>query len=186
MLIIISLVSVEAGGLLFLAQRFTSIPVGIIGGNLSRVFIGEAPERMRRGELFSFTRRLMTWLFLGALPFAAIAVVVALNTPREWLASEWASTLWYFAILVPGALIQLAVVPVSTVLILRNMQFIAMCLQLSGLCLQVGAVLTGHYSRLFDPIEGFAIGMALHYAIYAIVVLFVARAPIEPAPNQQM
>ncbi|MDA7827784.1 oligosaccharide flippase family protein [Rhodobacteraceae bacterium] len=175
MLLIIALVGIDAGGVLYIAQRLTSIPVGLISGNLSRVYIGEAPERDLDKKLFSFTSKLFFSLFCSALPVAIIIFLFARPIATSVFGPAWDSTAQYLIWLVPAALLQLSVVPVATVLHIRSRQAIAFLLQVSGFILQIGVIWFCATSGAADPVLGFAVGSALHYAIYSIVVLLVAR-----------
>jgi O-antigen/teichoic acid export membrane protein len=174
-LMIVALVGVEAGGLLYVAQRLTSIPVGLISGNLSRVYLGEAPARDRQKKLFGFTVKLMMLLCFSALPMAIVILMFAQQLSAVLFGPEWTDTALYLTWLVPAALLQFSVVPVATVLHIRSKQFVALLLQLSGFVLQIGAIWFCHITGTLDPILGFCIGSAIHYALYSIVVLLYAR-----------
>jgi O-antigen/teichoic acid export membrane protein len=174
-LLIVSLVGVDAGGLLYVAQRLTSIPVGLISGNLGRVYLGEAPVRERRKQLYPFTRKLVLSLFFGGLPVAIAVFVYAQPIATRFLGGEWNDAARYIVWLVPAALLQFTVVPVATVLHLKSKHSTALLIQLSGLILQVGPIMMSHLFNVVDPILGFATGSALHYVIYIFVTLSVAR-----------
>jgi O-antigen/teichoic acid export membrane protein len=175
LLMIVALVGIEAGGLLYVAQRLTSIPVGLISGNLSRVYLGEAQERERQKTLFAFTAKLLMLLFLTALPVAIAIFLFAQPLSTLLFGTEWARAALYLSWLVPAALLQFAVVPVATVLYVRSKQLVALLLQMSGCVLQVGSIWFCHITGIIDPVLGFAIGSAIHYALYFIVVLLHAR-----------
>lgn len=174
-LMIVALAGIETGGLLYVAQRLTSIPVGLISGNLSRVYLSEAPERERQKKLFGFTVKLLVSLFLAALPVAIIIVLFAQPISAILFGTEWSGAALYLSWLVPATLLQFSVVPVATVLHVKSKQLVALLLQLSGFVLQVGSIWFCQVTGSLDPILGFAIGSAIHYALYAIVVLFCAR-----------
>ncbi|MGJ8590122.1 MAG: oligosaccharide flippase family protein [Yoonia sp.] len=175
LLMIVALVGIEAGGLLYVAQRLTSIPVGLISGNLSRVYLGEAQERKRQKTLFAFTAKLLVSFFLSALPVAIVIFLFAQPLSAVLFGPEWTRAALYLSWLVPAALLQFSVVPVATVLYVRSKQLVALLLQMSGFVLQVGSIWFCHMTGVLDPILGFAIGSAIHYALYSIVVLLHAR-----------
>ena len=175
MLLILSISGAEVAGLFYLAQRITNIPVGLIGGQLSRVFVGEAPRQLREGILFSFTARIMRTLFLVALGPAILGMLFAPSVANAAFGDEWSPVADMLILLIPAALLQFCVSPVSTALHVRSRQAISLILQLGGLFWQIGAVLLCAKTGIAEPITGFAIGSAIHYAIYSIVVLLAVR-----------
>lgn len=175
MLMILWISGAEVAGLFYLAQRITSIPVGLIGGQLSRVFIGEAPMQLREGTLFRFTAKLMSVLFLATLVPSILGVLFAPHLADAALGDEWAPLADMLVLLIPAAFLQFCVSPVSTVLHVRSRQATSLVVQFGGLFFQIGAVLLCAQTGIAEPVTGFAIGSAIHYAIYAIVVLIAAR-----------
>lgn len=175
MLIIVSYFGVEVGGALYLAQRLTSIPTGLIGGSLSRVYLAEAPSIDRAGQLFAFTIKLQASLFLITLPIVILVAVFAPHAIETVFGQQWASAARYLVWLLPAALFQFTVVPVSSVLHIRSRQLVALVLQAFGLLFQVGSIWYCYVTSRIDPVLGFAIGSAFHYAIYNMVVLYISR-----------
>lgn len=175
-LVIIYTAGPEAGGFLYLAQRITSIPVGIIGGALSRVYLGEAKNQLRNGTLFSFTVRMVRMLFLSALvPFLMLFIGAPLVF-EKFLSSEWVESAMVLQLILPAAFIQFCVVPVSTVFHVRSEQLLILLIQASGLLLQVGSIIFCHLTGIASPVLGLAIGGFVYYSIYAAAVFFVARS----------
>ncbi|MFC4346739.1 oligosaccharide flippase family protein [Kordiimonas lipolytica] len=175
MILIVALVGYEAGGLLYVAQRLTSIPVGLIGGNLSRVFLSEAPELDRKKRLFFFTLRLWLTLFMSAFPLAIFLSLLAEPLTVRLFGDDWIGAAQYLSWLIPAALLQFSVVPVATVLHVKSKQLVALLVQVSGFVLQVGSIWLCYAMGGVDPVLGFAIGSAFHYGIYSIVILVSAR-----------
>jgi O-antigen/teichoic acid export membrane protein len=172
-----SIAGPESAGLLYLAQRITSIPVGLIGGNLSRVVLGEAPKQLRQGKIFEFTSKIMRNLFLVAIVPAILGMYLAPYLAGLVFGNDWIDVANIVVYLIPAALLQFCVSPVSTVLHVREKQALAMVLQFIGLGLQVGGVILVYSAGWGDPIVGLAVGAALYYAIYGMVVLGVAKSP---------
>ena len=166
----------EDGGFLYLAQRITSIPIGIIGGNLSRVYLGEARKQLVAGTLFAFTKRMMRTLLLFALgPF----LIVFFGAPfafERYLSADWANSVGVLQLILPAAFLQFCVVPVSTVFHVRSRQFAIMLLQACGLILQVGPILICFWTGLADPITGLAVGAVVYYSMYVAATYLVARS----------
>jgi len=176
MLLIISISGPEAGGILFLAQRVTSIPVGIIGGALSRVYLGEARSQLAAGTLLSFTGKMVRNLFLmAAMPF----LIMFFGAPLifdAYLSSEWSGAARVLQLILPAAFIQFCIVPVSTVFHLKSRQFEIMMIQVCGLVLQVGSIVFCFLTSIAEPIVGLAVGSAIYYTVYAICIYLVARS----------
>lgn len=175
MLLILSISGAEVAGLFYLALRITNIPVGLIGGQLSRVFVGEASRQLRQGTLFSFTAKLMRTLFLVALGPAILSILFAPYVANAAFGDEWSRVADMLILLIPAALLQFCVSPVSTALHVCSRQATSLILQLGGLFWQVGTLLLCAKTGIAEPITGFAIGSMIHYAIYSVVVLLVVR-----------
>lgn len=175
LLIVASLSGPEAAGLLFLAQRLTSIPVGLIGSSLSRVYIGEAPKQLAIGNLHSFTMRLWRSLFFIGIGPMLLGVIYTPLLTEKILGAEWFSASDFIALLLPAAFLQFCVVPISTAFHVLERQAVAMGLKALGLILQVVSILTAYSVGLDNPIIGLAVGTTIYYAVFTITVLWTTK-----------
>jgi O-antigen/teichoic acid export membrane protein len=175
LLIVASFSDVKTAGFLFLAQRLTSIPVGLVSGNLSRVYIGEAPIQLANGSLHTFTTKLWrTLFFLGIGPMLLGMISAPLLTER-FLGAEWSSASVYIMMLLPAAFVQFCVVPLSTALHVLSKQAVAMVLKVFGLVAQVGSLLVAYAVGLENPIIGLAVGATVYYIVFTLVILHATK-----------
>lgn len=174
-LLIIAVSGVEVGGVLYIAQRITTLPIGFIGGSLSRVYLGEARHKSSSGELFAFTRKLMLAL-LGVAVVLFSSIYLAVEVLQQLFPSDkWDGVGDVVACLVPASFMQFCVVPVSTIFAVKSKQYISLLVQASGLILQVGAIVICFIFELADPIAGLGIGAFFYYLIYATCAYRVAK-----------
>ena len=175
MLLVATFFGAKTAGLLYLAQRVTQIPVGLIGSNLSRVYIGEAPRQLAKGAFFRFTFRIWWGLLLAGLPAVLLAGLAMPYLSSALFGPKGEEVGHIVILLLPATLLQFCIMPVSTALHILSKQAIALTLQASGLVLQVGAILLALRIERLDPIAALAVGAALHYLIYNVTVLTAAR-----------
>lgn len=176
LLLIASFSGVETAGLLYLAQRVTRIPVGLVGSNLSRVFIGEAPKQLAKGTLFGFTVRIWGMLLLAGLPAVLLVTVSMPYLSTALFGPKGGDAGHIVFLLLPATLFQFCIMPVSSALHVLSKQAVALTLQAGGLILQVGSILLAFSTELIDPLTALAAGAALYYVVYTMTVLLVTRA----------
>lgn len=173
--LIAALVGKQEAGYMLLAQRVTSIPVGLLGGSISRVYLAEAAQKQSEGRLGVFTRRIMlTLLKLGSAPFLLLAVVAPLLFPYIF-GVEWGRAGTMVTWLVPYMILQFIASPVSTILHATGNQLAAMVLQIFGIVLLIGSILLA--SKIGSPyvFESFAVAAVFYYLSYVGVILFLSR-----------
>jgi O-antigen/teichoic acid export membrane protein len=175
LLIVAALSGPEMAGMLFLAQRLTSIPVGVIGGSLSRVYIGEAPKQFANGNLHLFTLKLWRSLFFIGLGPMLLGMIYAPLLTERILGSEWFSASGFIVLLLPPAFLQACVVPISTAFHVLKKHALATGLKAVGLIFQVTSILTAYSVGLKDPVVGLSVGITAYYFLFTIIVLNTTR-----------
>ena len=162
----------DAGHLL-LAQRVASIPVGLLGSSLSRVFLSESREKALENNLGKFARRIM-WnlLRLSFFPFLIMAVFSPFAFPLVF-GADWTRAGIMVLWLTPAMFFQFLVSPVSTVLHVYNRHHIALALQAFGFTFITGAIIFASFYRSEKVFEAFAVSAAIYYLIYLVVVIMV-------------
>ena len=176
LLLVASLSGAETAGLLFFAQRLTLIPIGLIGSNLSRVYLGEAPKQLANGNLHTFTMKLWRTLFFIGLGPVLLGAVSAPLLTETLFGAEWSSASGIIVVLLPSAFLQFCVAPLSTALHVLGKQAVAMALQAFGLFAQVGSILAAYAVGLENPIVGLALGATVYYAVFTITIIWTTRA----------
>ncbi|MCY1212653.1 Polysaccharide biosynthesis protein [compost metagenome] len=173
--IIAALASPREAGYLLLAQRIVSIPIGLLGSSLSRVYLSESGEREKKGELFSFTRSVMFNLAkTGALPFLIIALASPFIFPHIF-GEDWRRAGLMVAWLTPAMMLQFVVSPVATVLHATSNNKKAFYLQLGGFILTIGAIYLAAQISPPKIFEFFAVALAIYYLCYLLVVWSVMK-----------
>lgn len=166
-------------GYLVLAMQVMQAPMAFIGNAVAQVYLGDAPERLRQGQLAEFTATMLRGLLktgVGPLLFAGVVAPPAFSIlfGSDWYRSgqlvSW-MTAWF--------VMQFLVSPVSMALHVADKQFTALCLQLLGLLLRVGAVIFAALIGQAYISELYALSGFLFYTLYLIVVLVAIRVPIK-------
>lgn len=162
-------------GYLFLAMRAMAIPIGLIGGAVSQVYLSRAPDELRAGQLAPFTLKAISGLArtgVGPLLFAGIAAPAVFPLV---FGSNWQRAGEMVAWMTPWFILQFLSSPVSMSLHVTGNQRIALLLQLFGLILRVGG--TG-YAAMFASahiFEFYAVSGFVFYAAYFWVVAYVTK-----------
>lgn len=162
-------------GYLFLAMKAMAIPLGLIGGAVSQVYLSRAPDEQRAGQLAPFTLKAIAGLArtgTGPLLFAGIAAPAVF----PWVfGADWQRAGEMVAWMAPWFILQFLSSPVSMALHVTGNQRIALTLQLFGLALRVGA--TG-FAALFASahiFEFYAVSGLVFYVTYLLAVAHVTR-----------
>lgn len=175
LLIITAISGPETAGVLFLALRVLSIPVALVAGNLSRVYLGEAPKQQEKGNLWGFTWGIWKTLFAISIVPAIIGFFVLTDVLTILLGPEWVGVSNIILIFLPSVLLQFCVVPVSCCLAIKGLMYRSLTLQIFGLISQVGGIYAAYYLGNIDPIQGLAFGAFLFYVVYTATVLWSSK-----------
>lgn len=163
-ILIIAAVAVgPEAGFLMLAMRVMGLPMGLVGSSVGQVYLAEAPQRLRDGELGAFTRRTMWTLFkLGAPPLLLAGLVSPFLFPIVF-GAEWGRAGEILAWLTPMFILQLVASPVSMAPHIMGRLAWAMWLQIIGGVLRVGLIALVAHRTPGLLVEAFAISGAVFY-----------------------
>lgn len=175
-LLIIAAVAVgPEAGFLMLAMRVLGLPMGLVGSSLAQVYLSEAPQKLREGELSVFTTRIMWTLFKVGAPLLLLFGLAAPYAFPIVFGEEWARAGVIVVWLTPMFILQLVASPVSMVLHVTGKLAWAMGLQIVGGIFRVSCLLAAtHYAPVL-LVETFALCGAVFYAFYIICVLLSLR-----------
>ena len=163
-------------GYLFLAMRAMAIPIGLVGGAVSQVYLSRAPEEHRAGQLASFTLKAIAGLVrtgVGPLLFAGIVSPVAFPLV---FGADWQRAGEMVAWMTPWFILQFLSSPVSMALHVTNNQRTALLLQLFGFVLRVGATWAATIFAVDYVFEIYAVTGFVFYGAYLIVVIRIVKA----------
>ncbi|ENO85217.1 polysaccharide biosynthesis protein [Thauera aminoaromatica S2] len=157
-------------GYLMLAMRVLGLPMGLIGRSVSQVFLAEAPQKQRDGELSRFTRKATIALAkIGFFPLITAGVLSPYLFPYIF-GVEWTRAgdlvLW----MVPWFLMQFITAPVSVVLHVTGDLAAAMYLQFFGFVLRVASVVFAVFFVSDFVVEVYAISGFAFYCVYLCVI----------------
>ncbi|WP_333710546.1 lipopolysaccharide biosynthesis protein [Malikia spinosa] len=164
----------EAGYLL-LAMKAASIPMGLIGGAISQVYLSQAPLEYREGKLADFTLNIIKNIIkIGAGPIIFIGIASPIVMPLIF-GNEWKRAGIMIAWMTPWFVTQLIVSPISMALHVTRHQSLAMANQFFSLILRVGLTL---FAAIFykDLIfEYYATSSFIAYIAYFSVIVYAVK-----------
>ncbi len=171
---VIMIASIAAGpeaGLLMLAMRTMQAPMGVLGTSVGQVFLSEAPEKSRQGELAAYTSKIiasMARIGVAPLVFMGFAAPVLF---RYVFGEEWAAAGSMVSWMVPWFILQFVSSPVSMVMHVLQLQGEMLALTIFGLACRVGGVALAALYMPGHLIQAFAMGSALFYLVLLVVIV---------------
>ncbi|WP_373358246.1 lipopolysaccharide biosynthesis protein [Acinetobacter lactucae] len=158
-------------GYLMLSMKVLGIPMGLIGGAMSQVYLSHASKFYEDGKLYSYTISILKKILkLVTLPF----IILAILSPYLFtfiFGKEWSDLGAYILIMIPWYFLQILSSPVSMALHVVGKQKIALILQIIGFILRVVIlwgvlILESKFAVNYYIISGF-----LFYLIYIVTIL---------------
>jgi len=173
-------------GQVTLAMMVVQAPMALFGTSAAQVFLSQAPERARNGQLHAFTVQTMRSLAIAGFP-----LLIALGLAAPFLfpllfGPEWSRAGLLVSWMTPWLLLQFVSSPVSSVLSITGHLGIGMVLQVGGLLFRTGAIVAAAYFDSRFVSEAFAVSGAIFYLIYSVVILrlaFRSRGAIPAKAN---
>ena len=163
-------------GFLMLAMRVMGLPMGLVGASIAQVYLAEASQKLREGELASFTRRMMWVLVRTGAPLLGLAAIACPFLFPLIFGSEWARAGVIVAWLAPMCILQFVAAPVSMVLHVIGKLAAAMWLQIIGGVVRVGAVFAAAHLAPGLITETFAVFSAIFYlGMIALIYVFLSQ-----------
>lgn len=175
-LIIAATAAGAEAGYLMLAIRALGLPMGLVGSSVAQVYLTEAPQKLRDGQLAEFTRRMMWTLFKTGAPVLGLAAVASPFLFPLVFGSEWDRAGIIVAWLAPMFILQFVASPVTMVLHVAGRLATAMWLQIVGGVARVGVVIAAASYTPNLITETFAIsGAAFYLATIALIYGLIRR-----------
>lgn len=163
-------------GFLLLAMSVIQAPLALFGNAVAQVFISQAPEKHREGQLREFTMMTLWGLSkAGALPLLLIGISAPFLFPYIF-GAEWSRSGFLVAWMTPWFILQFLAMPVSLALHVTGHQARATALQVFGLVFRLGLVWLALEIVPSFGLEAYALSGAAFYAIYlGVIVATVVR-----------
>lgn len=171
---VIAIAAIAVGpeaGYLLLATRAMAVPMGLIGGAVSQVYLSRAPGELRAGSLPAFTAKIIGGLArtgLGPLIFAGMVApsVFSLIFGSEWRRAGEMTT-W----MIPWFVMQFLASPISMALHVTQAQRLALILPLLGFSVRVGSIFLISMVNKEWIVQAYVGSSFLYYLIYFIAVI---------------
>lgn len=162
-------------GYLFLAMKAAAIPMGLIGGSISQVYLSQAPLEKREGRLEIFTLNILDKLIkIGVGPLVFIGITSPTLIPLVF-GKDWERAGAMIAWMTPWFVAQFLVSPISMALHVTGHQGLAMINQFFGLIVRVGFTALAAVFAVDLVFESYAVSGFIAYAIYFVAVSYVTK-----------
>ncbi|WP_082818074.1 lipopolysaccharide biosynthesis protein [Variovorax boronicumulans] len=157
-------------GYLMLASRIMAAPLTLIGGAVSQVYLSQAPDELRNGNLGAFTAKVLSGLMkTGVGPLVFIGITSPILFPIVF-GKNWQRAGEMVAWMTPWLIFQFLSSPLSMALHVTKNQRLALGVQLGGLFIRVGSVLLAAYWLKNFVFEFYAISGLVFYLAYVLVI----------------
>lgn len=171
-IIIIGAVAVgPEAGYLFLAMKATAIPMALIGGAVSQVYLSHAAKENREGHLADFTLNIIDKLIkTGVGPLIFVGILSPAVFPLLF-GTEWSRAGDITFLMTPWVIMQFMASPISFGLHVTGRQKAALLLQIAGLIVRTGAILVATYLSKDNLVEVHSVSGFVFYVIYFSIVM---------------
>lgn len=162
-------------GYLTLAITIMQAPMALLGTAIGQVYVSQAVEEKRKGNLGAFTAAIFSKLLrFGVGPIIAVGIL-APHCVGWVFGSQWNDSGLLIAWMTPWFAMQFLASPLSMALHIAGKQKPALILQFGGFMLRVLAIWIAH--RVGLPLgETYAISNFVFYSVYLVVILHAAHA----------
>lgn len=174
-IIIAAVVAGTEAGFVMLAMRVMGMPMALVGSSVSQVYLAEAAERERHGELGALTWRMMGKLLKLGGPILALVGISAPFVFPIVFGTEWQRAGVIVAWMTPWFILQFITSPVSSLLHVRGFLGTALMLQVCGFAIRVGAVSISAVVAIGWISEIYALSGAMFYILYLVAVVNIAN-----------
>ncbi|MBB1311870.1 oligosaccharide flippase family protein [Pseudoalteromonas sp. SR41-8] len=172
-IIIAQYASGNVAGYLFLAIKFMGVPLQLIGTSISQVYISHASIYRDEGQLYKYTKSIISKLLLIGTFVAIVVLVFAKPFVSVLFGKDWVLVAEYMQFLTPMYFMQFISSPVSLVLQITNNQLYALVLQFFGFIIRVGGVVSIALLNVDYIIWAFVVTSTAFYLVYLILVFYV-------------
>jgi O-antigen/teichoic acid export membrane protein len=161
-------------GFALLAMKATAVPLGLIGGSISQVYLSRASDELRAGKLPEFTQKIAVGLMgAGVGPLICIGIMASDLLPLVF-GAKWGRAGEIVSWMTPWFILQFLSSPLSMALHVTGNQRLAMLNQGWGLVLRVGTTAWAAIYLNEYIVEIYSISGLLFYLGYFFIVLRVS------------
>ncbi|MBO2600167.1 lipopolysaccharide biosynthesis protein [Shewanella algae] len=134
---IISFLSGDKGGQLFIAMQVLFAPLTLVGQSLSQVYAKRGREHKDKGTLSEFTSSIVTkLLYFGVVPIILIGIFIP-TIFNFVFGSDWDGAAYYGVMLIPWIVMQFMASPISSIMYINNQQRRFLNITFLGMLLRV-------------------------------------------------
>lgn len=166
-------------GMLALSMRVMQIPMSFIGSSIAQVYLSQAPEKLRSGELDKFSLQVLQDLIrVGVGPLVCIGIL-APDIFSLVFGSTWDKAGELVRWMTPWFIFQFLSSPISMSLQVTDNQKTALGLQIYGFCIRTVPVWLSGFFYVQSISETYAVTGFIFYSTYLYVIVRVTQISAE-------
>ncbi|MBV7309558.1 oligosaccharide flippase family protein [Acinetobacter sp. CWB-G5] len=164
LIIIASLLIGPEVGLLMMAMRILAMPMGLIGGAVSQVYLAEAPKKYKLNQLKVYTQNILIKLINISSLIIGGGLIISVIIPFV-LGENWARTGELIFIMIPWFVMQFIASPISMVMHIKNQQKIMLYLTVFGLIVKLTSILFAYFFLKKYMVEAYIYSSFVFYCV---------------------
>lgn len=164
--IIIAALSIGSeAGYLMLAMQIMAIPMKLIGGAVSQVYLANAQDEIQKGTIKGYTVSLLKDLIKYGVSTLILIGVISPLVVQYIFGNDWLYVGILISYMIPWFIFQLLSSPISMIMHIMGKQKEILLLTVFGFFLKISALYVQYYIEPKYLLENYAISSAIFYSI---------------------
>ncbi|MBJ9937541.1 lipopolysaccharide biosynthesis protein [Acinetobacter pittii] len=178
-LIIATLALGSEVGYLMIAMQVMAIPIQLISGAVSQVYLADAPVAYENKTIAKYTQTILENLIKYGVSVLIIIGILSPIFSKYIFGIEWTKVGFIISWMVPWFAFQLLASPISMIMHIAGKQKQMLLLTIFGFCLRIGMLYSQFYINPSYLIESYAISGGIFYFICYIIFSSTAGLVIK-------
>lgn len=164
--IIIAALSIGSeAGYLMLAMQIMAIPMKLIGGAVSQVYLANAKDEIQKGTIKGYTVSLLKDLIKYGVSILILIGVISPFVVQYIFGNDWSYVGILISYMIPWFIFQLLSSPISMIMHIMGKQKEILLLTVFGFFLKIGALYVQYYIEPKYLLENYVISSAIFYSV---------------------
>lgn len=178
-IIIAALALGSEAGFLMIAMQVMAVPIQLIGGAVSQVYLAHAPAAVEENTITQYTITILENLFKYGVSSLIFIGLVSPVLAKYVFGQEWSDVGLLISWMIPWFAFQLIASPISMIMHIANKQRQMLLLTCTGFILRLGMLYGQFYLNPSYLLEAYAISGGIFYSICYIAFSHVAGLKVK-------
>lgn len=156
-------------GYLMVAMQVMAIPIQLISGAVSQVYLAEAPRAVKNQIIKKYTIDILDGLIKYGVTILIVIGTLSPILSKYIFGAEWEEVGFIISWMIPWFVFQLLASPISMIMHIAGKQKQMLMLTILGFCLRVGMLYGQFYLDASYLIEAYAVSGGIFYFICYLV-----------------